>query len=97
VTHALSLGIPLVVAGTTEDKREVSARVNWSGVGMALGSDNPTASQIKNAVRQVLDTPSFAAGTAMLAKEFEAHALGGKIDRLFMALGLEDRVTSGRR
>jgi MGT family glycosyltransferase len=86
VTHALSLGVPLVVAGTTEDKREVSARVQWSRVGLALGTDNPTVPQIRDAVRQVLDIPSFASKAAMLAKEFREHALGDGIGQLFADL-----------
>ena len=33
VQRALSTGVPLVVAGDTEDKPEVAARVAWSGAG----------------------------------------------------------------
>jgi UDP:flavonoid glycosyltransferase YjiC (YdhE family) len=36
VQRALSTGIPLVVAGNTEDKPEVAARVAWSGAGVNL-------------------------------------------------------------
>lgn len=33
VQRAVSTGVPLVVAGNTEDKPEVAARVAWSGRG----------------------------------------------------------------
>ena len=37
VQRALSTGVPLVVAGNTEDKPEVAARVAWAGAGVNLG------------------------------------------------------------
>ena len=43
---ALANGVPVVVAGKTEDKMEVSARVRWSGAGVALMTDTPTEAQI---------------------------------------------------
>ena len=41
VQIALSYGVPLVVAGTTEDKPEVAARVAWSGAGINLKTATP--------------------------------------------------------
>ena len=38
----LSHGLPIVVAGTSEDKMEVSARVAWTGVGINLKTETPT-------------------------------------------------------
>ncbi len=67
-------------------------RVKWSGVGLALGSDNPPVQQINEAVRQVLDNPSFATKAAMLEKEFRSHALRDKIGQLFMDLAQQDRI-----
>ena len=43
VQRALSTGVPLVVAGNTEDKPEVAARVAWSGAGVNLRTGAPTA------------------------------------------------------
>jgi MGT family glycosyltransferase len=54
VQRALSTGVPLVVAGNTEDKPEVAARVAWAGVGVDLKTGTPTAKAIRNAVREVL-------------------------------------------
>ena len=42
VQRALSTGVPLVVAGNTEDKPEVAARVAWTGAGINLRTGTPT-------------------------------------------------------
>ena len=54
VHFALSHDIPLVVAGDTEDKSEISARVGWSGAGVDLRTGSPRAEQIRDAVLSVL-------------------------------------------
>jgi UDP:flavonoid glycosyltransferase YjiC (YdhE family) len=54
VQRALSAGVPLVVAGNTEDKPEVAARVAWSGAGIDLRTGTPTPKAVRNAVREVL-------------------------------------------
>lgn len=59
VQQALAHGIPLVVAGQTEDKVEVSARVGWSGAGVNLRTNTPAPAQVARAVGQVLSDPSF--------------------------------------
>ena len=59
VQQALAHGVPLVVAGRTEDKMEVSARVTWSGTGIALKTDTPSAAQVRDAVLQVLGRSSY--------------------------------------
>ena len=58
VQQALAHGVPLVAAGKTEDKMEVNARVAWSGAGVSLRTDTPSAAQILTGVRTVLDQRS---------------------------------------
>jgi UDP:flavonoid glycosyltransferase YjiC (YdhE family) len=53
VQMALANGVPLVVAGQTEDKPEVCARVQWSGVGINLKTNKPTPTQIREAVNKI--------------------------------------------
>lgn len=86
VTQALSLGIPLVQAGTTEDKREVAVRIANSGAGVALGTDEPTPPQIRAAARRVLDIPSYGNKAEALAREFQAHDLRRQIGPLLQGL-----------
>ena len=52
--RALSAGVPLVVAGDTEDKPEVAARVEWSGAGVNLRTGTPSVAQVRHAVRDIL-------------------------------------------
>ncbi|HEV2528859.1 MAG TPA: nucleotide disphospho-sugar-binding domain-containing protein [Thermomicrobiales bacterium] len=60
VHQFLRHGIPLVVAGDTEDKPEVAARVGWSGAGVNLRTGSPDAGAIGAGVRRIRDEPSFA-------------------------------------
>lgn len=69
VQRALAHGVPLVVAGVTEDKPEVGARVAWSGSGVNLRTGTPSARRVRRAVRSVLDRPSYRAGAERLQRE----------------------------
>lgn len=59
VQQALAHGVPIVVAGRTEDKVEVAARVGWSGAGIDLRTNTPTPARLAAAVHRVLSRPSF--------------------------------------
>jgi UDP:flavonoid glycosyltransferase YjiC (YdhE family) len=54
VQMALAHGVPIVVCGATEDKPEVAARVAWSGVGLRVRHNPPSAAAIADAVSAVL-------------------------------------------
>jgi MGT family glycosyltransferase len=69
VNQALSFGVPIVTAGTAADRGDVSARVAWSGVGINLATNAPTAAALRPAVRSVLDDPKYRAQAALYAKE----------------------------
>ena len=68
VQRALSAGVPLVVAGNTEDKPEVAARVAWSGAGINLRTGTPTPGAVRAAVRTVLSDGRY----LRRARELEA-------------------------
>jgi MGT family glycosyltransferase len=59
VQRALATGVPLVVAGNTEDKPEVAARVAWSGAGINLRTGTPTPAQLQHAVLEVLNNDRY--------------------------------------
>ncbi|UXA16465.1 glycosyltransferase [Mycobacterium sp. SMC-4] len=61
VQRALASGVPLVVAGRTEDKPEVAARVEYFGAGLNLRTGTPTAEQVRRAVNEVLRDPRYRA------------------------------------
>jgi len=68
VQHALAHGVPLVVAGDTEDKPEVAARVAWAGVGVNLKTGRPDARAVRDGVRAVLDTPAYRSRARAMAQ-----------------------------
>ncbi|OZG40105.1 N-glycosyltransferase [Aeromonas sp. A35_P] len=72
VQSALAHGVPLVVAGTGEDKAEVATRVAWSGAGINLHSNEPTAAMVATAVRKLVSEPRYRARARLLAEEMAA-------------------------
>lgn len=53
VQRALSAGVPIIVAGSTEDKPEVAARVAWSGAGINLRTGTPTPAAVAAAYHRI--------------------------------------------
>lgn len=76
VQQALSDGVPLIVAGATEDKPEVAARVEWSGAGLSLRTARPAPEQVRAAVRRLLDEPSFRARAEWFRADYARHNPG---------------------
>jgi MGT family glycosyltransferase len=70
VQRALSMGVPLVVAGNTEDKPEVAARVAWTGAGINLRTGTPTLGAVRAAVRKVLNDGRYLGAARTLEAAF---------------------------
>lgn len=86
VQQALAHGVPVVVAGQTEDKVEVAARVGWSGAGIDLRTTTVAPAQMERAVGRVLADATYRAnaeriGAAMRAAD-AAATLDGVLDAL---------------
>lgn len=81
VLQALGAGVPLVVAGGTEDKPEVAARVAWSGAGVDLRTGTPEADDIRAAVLRVLTEPSYSAAAHRLAEAGSGYDTLALIER----------------
>ncbi|MRH93589.1 glycosyl transferase [Nocardia sp. SYP-A9097] len=73
VTLALSHGVPIVQAGTTEEKSEIGARIHWLGVGLRLGKTHPAPDELRHAVRRILDEPAFHAKALAVQAEMAIH------------------------
>ncbi len=73
VQLALKHGVPLIVAGKTEDKPEVAARVAWSGAGIDLKTDCPSPRALQRAARQLLSDPSYRENARRLAREYACY------------------------
>jgi MGT family glycosyltransferase len=90
VQMALAHGVPLAVAGTTEDKPEVAARVAWSGTGINLKTAAPTPSQVRDAVRALLDDRRYRERAQALQAElarYDAVACGVDLIERLIATG----------
>lgn len=74
VHYALEHGVPLVVAGATEDKAEVAARVEWTGTGVRLRTNRPTPEQVGAAVRRVLAEQSYSERSKAIGAEITASS-----------------------
>src|SRR5271163_734834 len=59
VNMAISHGIPVISAGLTEDKEEVSAHVQWSGAGIDLRTNQAAPAAIRYAVDEIFTRPCY--------------------------------------
>lgn len=90
VHYALAHGVPLVVAGGTEEKPEIAARVQWSGAGIDLRTGTPTPRSVRAAVRTVLSGPGHREHARRLRAEIAAAR---PLDTV--AAGLAQAATAG--
>ncbi len=82
VNQALSLGIPLVIAGDTEEKPEIAARVAWTGAGINLRTGRPSAEKIRDAVRAVLTNPQYRGKAQAMQAKFASYNAYNEIAEL---------------
>ncbi|KAI6463184.1 hypothetical protein MCOR06_000442 [Pyricularia oryzae] len=94
VTQALANGVPLICAGTSEDKKDTAARVVAVGAGVDLQTDTPKAADIKSAVKTMLEDSSFAERAAAVGKSL--NNLGGAIRACELLEGLVERERQKR-
>ena len=73
VNMAISHGIPIISAGLTEDKEDVSAHVQWSGAGIDLRANQATPEAIKHAVDEIFTQPRYRERAQQLSLEFASH------------------------
>ena len=72
VQLALSHGVPIVAAGKTEDKADVAARVSYTGVGLNLKTQKPSARQVRSAVTTLLTEDRYRIAARNVQVEIEA-------------------------
>lgn len=73
VQMAVANGVPLVVAGATEEKPEVAAHVEYAGVGINLKTLTPTEEQLRRAIHQVLNNPRYTQKVQNLQREYSQY------------------------
>jgi len=73
VNMAISHGIPVISAGLTEDKEEVSAHVQWSGAGIDLRTNHATPEAIRHAADEIFTQPGYRERARQLSLECARH------------------------
>ncbi len=68
--------LPMVVAGVHEGKNEICARVGYFKLGINLGTEKPTAVQIKKATEKMLTSCVYRKNLQRLSKEFSQYHPG---------------------
>jgi MGT family glycosyltransferase len=84
--NALAYGIPIIIAGATEDKMEVAARLEYSRAGINLRKQKPTSKNILKAYRKIMSDHSYKQ-KAMELKEYYA-----KFDAPTLAISMIDEL-----
>lgn len=87
VLQALTHGVPLIVAGASEDKPEVAARVAHFGMGIDLRTGRPAAERVADAVHRILRDQAWRRRTRALATLMAGYdAIGSVEDELAQAV-----------
>jgi MGT family glycosyltransferase len=83
--QALAAGAPVIVAGLTEDKPAVAARVAYHGLGINLQTATPTPEAVADATQSVLKDTEMRASVRKIAQVYAAHDAISEIERLTFA------------
>ena len=89
--NALAYGIPIIIAGATEDKMEVAARLEYSGAGINLRKQKPTSKDIMNAYRKIMSDHSYK------QKAEELKKIYAKFDAPVLAIGLIEELLKNKQ
>ncbi|CCF38444.1 MGT family Glycosyltransferase [Colletotrichum higginsianum] len=84
--HGIANGVPTLLAGDTEDKPEVAARAEFSGVGLSLHTGKPKPEQIAHGVDEVLGNPKYKKRCEELKAVMEEYNSLGKIEQTLIDL-----------
>jgi UDP:flavonoid glycosyltransferase YjiC (YdhE family) len=83
---ALAHGIPLVIAGETEDKMEVAARVEWTEAGINRRKQHPSAQELGEAIGQVLSDRRYEEEAKAIQADFGRHDAPTRASELLESL-----------
>lgn len=73
INYALDHGVPLIVAGTGEDKPEAAMRVVAAGCGINLHTSHPDRAQLQAAASRILRQPAYRQRAALVRDDFARH------------------------
>ena len=70
----------MVVGGEGQDKAITNEIVQWSGVGINVGSRSPGLEKIREGVEKVLADDSYKQKAKAMSKNFERYDVGTVVD-----------------
>jgi len=73
VQHALSHGVPLIVAGTGADKPDNAMRVEWAEVGINMNTHQPTPEAVRLAVTKIFEDPKYTKNAKAVQAEMQSY------------------------
>jgi UDP:flavonoid glycosyltransferase YjiC (YdhE family) len=86
VCEALSYGLPLVVTPIRDDQPIIAQQVADAGAGVGLRIDRLGATELRDAVRAVLDDPSYRVAAGVVRDSFAAaggaRSAAGQLEKL---------------
>jgi UDP:flavonoid glycosyltransferase YjiC (YdhE family) len=83
--QAIAAGVPVIVAGLTEDKPAVAARVAYHGLGIDLHTGTPSPEAVAAATETVPKDTTIRANVNRLARVYAAHDALSQIERLTLS------------
>ncbi|GKU04785.1 udp-glucuronosyl udp-glucosyltransferase [Fusarium langsethiae] len=85
--HGVTNGVPLVLAGESEDKPEIAMRGDWSGVAVNLRTGQPTPELVREGVERVLSDDNFKKRVDEIKAENEAMNVHDFIEEQILSIG----------
>lgn len=82
--QALAAGVPVIVAGVTEDKLAVSARVAYHGLGISLQTATPTPEAVAAATEALVNDTKIRDNVTKIAQVYASHDAFDEIERLIL-------------
>jgi MGT family glycosyltransferase len=80
IQQALSHGVPLVLAGESEDKIEVNARVAHTGAAIDMRTGRPDPAALRSAVDAALSEPQYRNSARRLQADYAMHDAFAAVD-----------------
>jgi UDP:flavonoid glycosyltransferase YjiC (YdhE family) len=85
VLRALTHGVPLLVAGDSEEKPEIAARIAHAGVGINLATGQPDTTLIAAAASEILGSRAYRTRAGAVARELADIDAVGTIEAVLAA------------
>ncbi|OQN97490.1 hypothetical protein B0A48_16643 [Cryoendolithus antarcticus] len=86
INQAFAAGLPMVLAGLTEDKIETTARAANTGAAINLKTQTPSVEQVRDALKTVLEKDSYRAAAKELQKTYTEYDTVGIIEKTILEL-----------